>query len=234
MATVEAHQHALDRARARLWPHFETLGHQRHAAIVGTLAFLATEVMFFGGLFTSYVAYRFWSPEYTEAFAQGASHLKLLIGATNTAVLIGSSLTMALAVHAAQLGSRRALVTFLWLTVLLGLVFLGFKASEYYLEYEEQLVPGLAFDSARWVDVGVNPEHVKLFYTFYFFMTGLHAVHMLVGIGILVVLVGMAWFDWFSPIYHTPIEAAGLYWHFVDIIWIFLFPLLYLIARHGV
>jgi len=134
---------------------------------------------------------------------------------------------MALAVHAAQSGKRRALVAFLLATILLGSIFLGIKVVEYSHKFEDHLVPGRAFTFP-----GPHAPQVQLFFSFYFAMTGMHAIHMIIGIAILSVLVGRAWRNRFSAAYYAPIEVTGLYWHFVDIVWIFLFPLLYLIGRH--
>ena len=164
---------------------------------------------------------------YPMAFAAGSQHLDIVLGSINTAVLISSSLTMALAVHAAQVGRRRLLVRFLLLTMLLGLVFLGIKTVEYTHKFEQHLVPGSTFHYE-----GPHARQVQLFFAFYFSMTGLHALHMIIGIGMLALLVCLAWRARFSPTYYAPIEVVGLYWHFVDIVWIFLLPLLYLIGRH--
>lgn len=201
---------------------FDDMQQQFEAASVGMWVFLATEVMFFGGLFAGYAAYR---SKYPAAFAEGSHHLDVLLGGINTAVLIASSLTMALAVHSAQLGKRRALVLFLILTMLLGSVFLGIKYVEYSHKWHAHLVPGRHFQYE-------GQPQVELFLSFYFAMTGMHALHMVVGVGLMLVLLGLALRGRFSPDYYTPVEMGGLYWHFVDIIWIFLFPLLYLIGRH--
>jgi len=203
---------------------FDDPRQQYEASSLGMWIFLATEVMFFGGLFAGYVVYR---AAYPEAWAEGSQHLDIGLGTVNTAVLIGSSLTMALAVRAAQVGHRAAQILFLVLTLILGSVFLGIKGVEYFHKFEEHLVPGATF---RWE--GPNAAHVQIFYSFYFAMTGMHAVHMVVGVGILTTLLVLAWRGRFSPAYFTPMEISGLYWHFVDIIWIYLFPLLYLIDRH--
>ncbi|MGH8069671.1 MAG: cytochrome c oxidase subunit 3 family protein [Candidatus Entotheonellia bacterium] len=203
---------------------FDDVEQQYEVSSLGMWVFLVTEIMFFGGLFTGYVVYR---AAYPAAFAEGSHHLDILLGGVNTAVLIGSSLTMALAVHSAQVGERQALVRFLLLTMLLGLVFLGIKGVEYAHKFEEHLVPG-----SRFVSEGPQAPQVQLFFGFYFSMTGMHAVHMVIGIGILAVLAWRAWRGQFSPAYFTPVELTGLYWHFVDIVWIFLFPLLYLLGRH--
>ena len=203
--------------------HFHDLVEQKGAASMGMWLFIAQEVMFFGGLFLAYTIYR---GAYPEAFAASSHHLDWKLGAFNTAVLIGSSLTMALAVHAAALGHRRKIVVNLLLTILLGTVFLGIKVVEYADKFEHHLVPGPGFHLP-----GVDPRGAQAFYTMYFAMTGLHALHMVIGVPILATLAYFAWRGRYSPAYHTPVEMTGLYWHFVDIIWIFLFPLLYLI--HG-
>lgn len=210
--------------RSVLEHHFRDLEQQRDASTLGMWIFLATEVMFFGVLFMGYTAYRV---VYYESFAAASHHLKLLLGGINTVVLLSSSLTMALAVHAAQLGRSKALVGFLLVTMLLGAVFLGIKAVEYYAEYEELLVPGLNFAYS-----GPNPGQVEIFFLLYFFMTGLHAFHLVVGIGLVGSIALLAWRGRYTPAYHTPVELTGLYWHFVDVIWVFLFPLLYLIDVH--
>ena len=207
--------------------HFEDLGQQHEAARLGTWAFLATEVMFFGGLFTGYAVYRFLYP---EAFHLGSHHLNVWLGATNTAVLICSSLTMALAIREAQLGRRKPQVGFLVLTMLLGATFLGIKGIEYHEKWVSHLMPGPSFDAAAFGEEG---PHVRIFISFYFVMTGLHALHMIIGIGILSWIARRAARGEFTPEHHSALEMGGLYWHFVDVVWIFLFPLLYLIGRHG-
>jgi cytochrome c oxidase subunit 3 len=185
--------------------------------------FLATEVMFFGGLFAGYTIYR---NLYQPGFEAGSHMLNVTIGAVNTAVLIGSSLTMALAVRAAQMGKRNALVTFLILTTALGLAFVLIKLTlEWRHDYLEGLAPGLNFTFA-----GPDAKSLELFFCFYFIMTGVHALHMMVGVGVLSVLLVQAWKGHFGPNHFNAVETAGLYWHFVDIVWIFLFPLLYLIG----
>jgi cytochrome c oxidase subunit 3 len=202
---------------------FDDLEQQHEASSLGMWVFLATEVMFFGGLFTAYIIFR---NLYLPAFEAGSRLLDVRIGALNTAVLLCSSLTMALAVRAAQLGKKGALITFLVLTLLLGLTFVGVKlAFEWRHDFSEGLVPGL-----NWTFDGPDSRHLELFFCFYFFMTGVHALHMVIGVGILTVLIIMAWRGKFSPQRYNTVEMSGLYWHFVDIIWIFLFPLLYLIG----
>jgi len=203
---------------------FDDAAQQYEASALGMWVFLVTEIMFFGGLFTAYVAYR---TAYSGAFGAASEHLDLTLGAINTAVLIASSLTMALAVHSSQVGKRNALMIFLLLTMLFGSVFLGIKAVEYADKFHHGLVPGPYFTYT-----GPDANQAQLFFSLYFAMTGVHALHMIIGLGILAVLVLQARKGRFGTRYHTPIELTGLYWHFVDIIWIFLFPLLYLIERH--
>jgi cytochrome c oxidase subunit 3 len=216
----------LPEAHSALAHHFDNLEQQREAGSLGMWVFLITEVMFFGGMFTAYIIYRIFYP---GAFAGASRHLDVTLGGINTAVLICSSLTMALAVYGSQVGSRKMLVGFLILTLLLGTAFLGIKFTEYYHKFEEHLVPGSSF---AYPDPDARRQ-VELFFSLYFAMTGLHALHMVIGVGVLAVLIFQAWRGRFSPAYHTPVELSGLYWHFVDIVWIFLFPLLYLVGLHS-
>lgn len=190
--------------------------------------FLATEVMFFGGIFAAYTIYRHF---YLPYFEIGSHLLNVKIGALNTAVLIGSSLTMAMGVRAAQMGKKNVLVACLIMTMILGFVFIGVKLNfEWRQDWIEGLVPGLNFthDFPRLNLQQVG--HVQLFFFFYFAMTGLHALHMIIGEGILAFLVVFSAKGEYGPDRFNMIEGMGLYWHFVDIIWIFLFPLLYLIG----
>jgi cytochrome c oxidase subunit 3 len=197
---------------------------QREASTLGMWLFLVTEVMFFGGLFLGYTIYR---AAYPQGFIEGSHHLDILLGGINTVVLILSSLTVALSVHAAQTGARKAVVVFLILTILLGSVFLGIKVVEYSHKFHDGLVPGTHFKLT-----GPHAREVEMFYYFYFAMTGMHALHMIIGVGLMSIIAWMAWRGRFTPDYYSPVEVSGLYWHFVDIVWIFLFPLLYLIGRH--
>lgn len=206
--------------------HFDNMEQQRDAGTLGMWAFLVTEIMFFGGLFLAYMIFRAQHP---DDFAYASHELNITLGGINTAILILSSLTMALAVFFAQTGNRRSLVLFLILTMILGAAFLVIKYFEYASKFEHHLFPG--FDNFHWEGPG-SPPFVRLFFWIYFAMTSIHALHMIIGIGIMAVLTFYAWRNKYSPEYHAPIEIAGLYWHFVDIIWIFLFPLLYLIGRH--
>ena len=207
---------------------FDTEAQQKDAATLGMWIFLITEIMFFGGMFAVYTVYRSWYP---DVFAIASSSLNEIIGALNTGVLLLSSFTMVMAVRAGQLGQQKAIVIFLILTLLFGGIFLGVKAYEWNQKFQEHHIPGQA---AFHLD-GVLPEdqgHAQLFFSIYFAMTGLHALHMVIGVGILLTLIVLARKGRFSASYYTPVDVAGLYWHFVDIIWIFLFPLLYLIDRH--
>jgi cytochrome c oxidase subunit 3 len=212
----------------RLEHHFENMEQQKDATTLGMWAFLLQEIMFFGGLFMCYILYRMMYP---AAFAEGSNHLDVMLGGINTAVLIGSSLSMAMAVYASQTGKQRMLMGMLTLTLVLGLAFMGIKYVEYSHKIHDGLFPGFGL----WHYDGANPAegpHVQMFFVIYFLMTGMHALHMIVGVGILLWLMKRAKNNEFGPEYHGPIELFGLYWHFVDIIWIFLFPLLYLVNRH--
>jgi cytochrome c oxidase subunit 3 len=205
---------------------FDTAAQQKDASALGMWIFLVTEIMFFGGLFLVYVVYR---GRYPDAFGAASRTLNATIGAINTAVLLCSSFTMVMAVRAGQLGRRKAIIVFLILTLILGFVFLGVKAYEWNEKFQEHHVPGLSFHMEGASEQG----QAQLFFSLYFAMTGLHALHMAIGAGLLSVLLWQAGRGRFSAAYYTPIDMVGLYWHFVDIVWIYLFPLLYLIDRHG-
>jgi len=217
-------------AHPRLQHHFDSLEQQKDASVLGMWTFMVTEIMFFGGLFLVYAVYRVMYP---ESFAVASRELDIPLGLINTIVLIGSSFTMAMGVRSAAFGRRRGAALWLVLTALLGLVFLGVKVGEYQHKFEHHLVPG----EGRFAPDHIPAEHhrgAEAYFSLYFAMTGLHATHMIIGIPILLVLAVSAYRGRFSRSYSTPVEMFGLYWHFVDIIWIFLFPLLYLIdpSRH--
>jgi cytochrome c oxidase subunit 3 len=205
---------------------FASIGQQRSALRVGMWTFLVTEIMFFGGLFLTYSVYR-WS--YPLAFAEGSRHLIETCGAINTGLLLISSFTVALSVRFAQTDQRRWLVVCLLLTIALGTAFLGVKAYEYWHEWHDGLVPGPYFHLAEQHDPRVDPQHVELFMSVYFATTGLHSLHMIIGLGIFSVLLLLALRRQISAEHYMPVEISGLYWHFVDIVWVFLFPLLYLV-----
>jgi cytochrome c oxidase subunit 3 len=205
--------------------HFDSMDQQLEASYLGMWVFLVTEIMFFGGLFMAYLLYRWANP---DAFQEASAHLNKFWGAVNTIVLIVSSLTMAMAVRAAQTSAKpKTLVFWLVSTMVFGTTFLGVKVVEYTDKFTHHLVPGPNF---QWP--GQYPQGAEIFYSLYFCMTGLHAVHMIIGLGLMAVIAVMAWRGKFDADYYTPVEISGLYWHFVDIVWIFLFPLLYLIGAH--
>ena len=211
-------------AASRLQHHFVSMEQQRDASTLAMWVFLVTEILFFGGFFLTYTVYRWQDP---VGFAHASQHMDILLGTINTAVLIISSLTMAMAVHSAATGRRKPLLAYLSATIVLGFAFLGIKAVEYTDHIRHHLFPGPGFHFP-----GPDKPAAEMFFSLYFGMTGLHALHMIVGIGIVGTLLVMAYRGRFTPEYHSPVEVSGLYWHFVDIVWIFLFPLLYLIGRH--
>ena len=204
---------------------FVDLRQQHDVARLGMWVFLATEVLFFGGLILAYCVYR---SAYPGGFAEAARHTKIVIGTANTAILLTSSFLVAWAVAAARLRESRLAAALLWTAALLGVTFLGLKGAEYTMEYPERLLPGLDFSFA-----GTQARAVHLFFAFYIVATGLHAVHVAVGIVVLAVIGLRARQRAYSEAYHSPIMVAGLYWHFVDLVWIFLFALIYLPGRSG-
>ncbi len=228
----EALQHTM-LVGSRLQEQFENLDQQHQTAVLGMWVFLATEVMFFGTLFLAVAVYRYLYP---AAFECASAQLNWVIGGINTIVLLVSSLTIVLAVHYAQHGQRDRIVLFLALTAVLGACFLGLKAVEYYNDYRENLIPGWRFDADEWVTVrGLHADqvpHVKLFLLLYWIMTGFHALHVTIGVGAVLVMLVLARRDHFSPVYYSPVDVTALYWHFVDIVWIFLLPMLYLLSTH--
>jgi cytochrome c oxidase subunit 3 len=221
--TLGAHAETLD-----LREQFNTAEQQKDASTLGMWIFLITEIMFFGGMFVCYTVYR---RMYPEVFAVASSSLNAMLGAINTGVLLLSSFTMVMGVRAGQLGQRNMIVLFLILTLLFGGIFLGVKAIEWNEKFEEHHIPGQAAFHLEGLPQD-QQGHAQLFFSLYFAMTGLHALHMVIGVGILSFLIWQARKGTYSATYFTPVDVAGLYWHFVDVIWIFLFPLLYLIDRH--
>ena len=223
--------------------HFESEEQQREAGSFGMWLFLLTEIMFFGGMFFAYLLYRNW---YYEPFVVASQQLSVPLGALNTAILISSGFFMALGVWAAEVRNRKLLVIFLWLTTIFGLAFLGVKSVEYHEKWEKHHIPGASFDVREFINPPAKADgkplseplppdmaqKTQIFFFLYFAMTGMHAVHMIIGIGILFWLIFRANRGEFSAGYVAPIENFGLYWHFVDIVWLFLFPLLYLINLH--
>lgn len=206
----------------RIAEHFESLEKQAHAARLGMWVFLASEVLFFSGLFALYAAYR---TEHPEGFGMGVEHNTIVYGSVNTAVLLLSSYTVALGVHELRIGNRRASALLVGVTVLLGLCFLVIKTLEYLKHFGEGIFPaggGSFFAEHR-------EPGIKMFFTLYFCMTGLHALHVIVGMGVLSVLlvrVARGTIGAWAP---HPLAIGAIYWHLVDVIWIFLWPLFYLI-----
>jgi cytochrome c oxidase subunit 3 len=201
---------------------FESRAQQEEADALGIWTFLSTEILFFGGLILSYTVYRV---SYHAGFTEASEHLYFWIGTINTFILLTSSLFMALAVHSIHDGEVAKLRRYLVLTFVFGAAFLGLKLCEYYLDYREHLVPSVNFDPSHFM----HPHAAELFLFLYFAMTGLHAIHMTLGLLALTYLYVRARSGDFSQEYHSPVKVVGLYWHFVDIVWVFLYPMLYLI-----
>jgi cytochrome c oxidase subunit 3 len=225
-----ADTHVVDAEHAHsphLRHHFDDMDQQFDSATFGMWVFLLTEIMFFGGMFGAYTVYR---SMYPEAFASTSAFMNPLYGALNTAVLIVSSLSMALAVRAAHLGQQKVLQLMLLITMFFGVCFLVIKGFEYHEHWVDMKVP-LFGGHWNYSEAPQFAHQAQILFCFYFFMTGFHAIHMLVGLGIMTTIFMMARKGTFSPAYYTPVEVSGLYWHFVDIVWIFLFPLLYLIGH---
>jgi cytochrome c oxidase subunit III len=212
---------------------FDDLAQQKEAGILGMWAFLATEIMFFGGALLAYAIYRNY---YHYAFAAASNYENWQIGLVNTFVLLFSSYTVVLAVHKAQHGDNKGVYRWVMVTIALGLVFLIIKAFEYTHLYHERLVPGMENFGRPPGHAPLFPEYLErpaqIFFSFYFSLTGIHALHMVIGVGIMLYIAWLAKRNEFEPDYYNPMEIAGLYWHFVDIVWIFLYPLLYLVDRN--
>jgi len=210
--------------------HFDDMVQQRETTALGMWAFLVTEIMMFGGLFFTYSLYRYMNH---DAYTIGSRHLNIILGTGNTFVLLFSSLTMAMAVHAAQERHRKKLIFFLVLTMILGAAFLGIKAVEWTADYHEGLVPSLNWNPAMWEppvqDTGLS-NRVMMYFVIYFCMTGLHALHMIIGLVVVGITAFLGARGQFTNGNDQPVELVGLYWHLIDIIWVFLFPLLYLIG----
>lgn len=217
---------------------FDDMAQQRESLTLGMWLFLATEVMMFGGLFFAYSLYR---GMYPGAFEFGSSHLNIMLGTVNTFVLLFSSLTMALAVRFATLRNNKASAFWMAVTWVLGLAFLGIKAIEWGHDFHIGLIPSLAwfwFDqnpqqAAELAAKGVGTHQVMMYFVIYFCMTGLHAIHMIIGLALVGYFIILSLKGQFLGGNDQPVEILGLYWHLVDIVWIFLFPLLYLIGRHA-
>jgi cytochrome c oxidase subunit III len=234
---LHAHGHAHDPNQAH---QFEDMAQQNESYIVGMWAFLVTEIMFFGALFLAYTTYRSLNP---EVFIDAHRHLDVVLGGTNTVVLLASSFFMAMAVRASQLQHKRGQLIWLTLTILCAFAFLGIKTVEYKAKIDHHLVPNQTFEyhslaphGGASAEAAANPQHstispgkAKIFFLLYFIMTGLHGIHVILGILVLGTIWLMVKFNHPYIRYFMWMEMAGLYWHFVDIVWIFLFPLFYLI-----
>ncbi len=203
--------------------HFADMEQQRASATLGMWVFLITEIMFFGGLFAAYLVYR---TTHYQAWVIGSEHMEFWIGTINTVILLCSSLLVALAVHAIQVGLNRLCATFLWIASAMGIAFLVLKGFEYNAHFVEGAVPG-----ALWKLSVPDPQAVQMFFYIYFVMTGLHALHVTIGVVLLAVIGWYAAKGEYTASYHNPVHVSGLYWHFVDVVWIFLYPLLYLIGH---
>ena len=215
---------------AHLQHHFVSSEQQFDAAKMGMWLFLVTEILLFSGMFVAYTVYRSWHP---EVFVLSSELLNPWLGGLNTIVLLASSFTVALGIHYAQVNNKKGLVINLVPTFLFALTFLVVKYFEYTAKFEHGIFPGAAFDPhgvSHGVDYAMyNVPYARQFFSIYFVMTGIHGVHVLVGMGLFTWITIRAIKGEFSSEYYTPVENCGLYWHLVDIIWIFLFPLLYLI-----
>jgi cytochrome c oxidase subunit 3 len=218
-------------AEHSLQHHFADMDQQKDASTFGMWLFLVTEIMFFGGLFCAYLVYR---ATYYQAFVAGSQTMNIWLGATNTAVLICSSLSMAMGVRCAQIGKTKMMVILLLITIVFGFAFLGIKSVEYHEHWVNHQFPGPNFQFEGAEVSGVNPQNIQIYFSLYWAMTGLHALHMIIGIGLVTWIVIAGARGAYSPDYYSPVENVGLYWHFVDLVWIYLFPLLYLISKkHG-
>jgi cytochrome c oxidase subunit III len=208
--------------RAILYEQFSDLEQQRESSTAGMWVFIGSEIMFFGVLILAFVVYRF---NYVSAFNEGGGELNVFLGGINTAILFTSGLTMSLAAAVNKMGAKPWALAFLLATLALGIVFLGIKGFEYHEDWSKHLFPGPDFS---WT--GANSPQVQLFFLLYFIMTGFHALHLAVGIGLVLVIAWLTWKDWINSEHFTPLDVAGIYWHFVDLVWIFLFVLLYLVG----
>jgi len=249
-STAVAHGGTADAAHGEHPPyqrhHFESVDQQFDATNFAMWLFLLTEIMFFGGLFTAYLIMRNW---YYPAFVEASHQLNIGWGTANTAVLIVSSFTMAMGVWSAEMRKKSSLILYLTLTFILGLAFLGIKSIEYHEKWVKHHVPGLNWSDASFLNPASDPEvhaqypkdqplppdmaaKTEMYFFLYFAMTGMHALHMIIGISILGFMLVRAKAGAYTTGHVTYVENFGLYWHFVDIVWIFLFPLLYLISRY--
>ncbi len=215
-----ANSHSTQTA-SHLAHHFVDSEQQFDSAKFGMWVFLVTEILFFGGLFVAYIIYRAWNP---DLYFLAAKELDTVMGGVNTLVLIGSSLTMALAIRSAQLNQQRNIIVYLLITIGLAMTFMVIKYFEYTHKFDMGIFPGEYYTYD-----GIDHPKAAIFFSIYYMMTGLHGIHVIIGVGLMVYLLIKVRQNAYNAEYYTPIEITGLYWHLVDIIWIFLFPLLYLI-----
>ncbi len=207
--------------------HFLDKFQQDDAVKMGMWLFLVQELLFFGGLFMAYISMRFYYPE--TFLNEALAHLDWKLGAINTVALLTSSLTMALAVRAAQLGKQKQLVPLLGVTAVLALVFMGIKYFEYSHKIHDGLMPGVYYEGATLSAVEAVHNAPQIFFSVYFMMTGVHGLHVLIGVGLIAYLMWRATKGELNENNYSFVDNVGLYWHLVDLIWIFLFPLLYLV-----
>lgn len=203
--------------------HFNSAEHEFETSKFGVWLFLCTEILMFGGLFVGYAIFHNVHP---EIFVEGSKYLDWKMGALNTVVLLVSSFTMAMSIHFAQKNSTKKTVACLAITLLCGIVFLLVKYIEYSHKIHLGLLPGKFFHYTE----TVTDPHLPLYFSFYFCMTGLHGLHVLIGMGLIFWVLLRARKGEFNSEYYTPVEGVGLFWHLVDLIWIYLFPLLYLVG----
>lgn len=222
-AEMESDYRDPDGSLARVEEQFDDATQQREAATLGMWIFLSTEILFFGVLFASYTVCRVLYP---DGFAEGSRHTDLLLGSIETAVLLTSSILIVLGIRALRLDQRRLAVLFLYGTAALGICFLVIHGFEYYAEYTEHLIPGINFSQP-----GPHAHAVELFFCLYYFITGFHSLHLIIGVIIITVLATRVARGAFGPQHYTTLELTGLYWHLVDIVWVFVFPLVYLVGR---
>ena len=203
--------------------HFDSADQQFESNRMGVWLFLVTEILFFGGLFCAFAVFRTW---YLPGFLEAHHHLDKVMGGINTFVLITSSLTMALAVRSAQVSNKKATSVLLALTIVCAFIFLVVKYFEYSHKFHEGLLPGAAFHAEGFL----HPQQAGVFFAVYFMMTGVHGLHVVIGIGLITWILVRNQKGHFSGRYYSTVENVGLYWHLVDLVWIYLFPLLYLVG----
>lgn len=240
-SATETEAHETEHAESgghRVAHHFYSFEQQKESSTLGMWLFLAQEIMFFGGLFTCYMVYRFLYP---ETFVHASHTLSVPIGTFNTGVLLASSFTMALGVYYSQIGAKKMLIYMLLATLALGLVFVGVKLQwEWKPKYEHGMIPGSVYEPHMYEGMPErevpayqhlidHPRESHMFFFLYFAMTGMHALHMVIGFGLIIWLLALVWFDRIDKYNYLKIEFFGYYWHFVDIVWVFLFPFFYLI-----